>query len=29
MAGLEDGDMVAISGVNELRDGMVVRILGP
>ncbi len=28
-AGLEEGDMVAISGVNKLRDGMVVRILEP
>jgi len=26
-AGLEDGDMVAISGVNQLRDDMVVRLL--
>ena len=26
-AGLEEGDMVAISGVNQLRDGMVVRLL--
>ena len=25
--GLEEGDMVAVSGVNQLRDGMVVRIL--
>ena len=25
--GLEEGDMVAISGVNQLRDGMVVRLL--
>jgi RND family efflux transporter MFP subunit len=28
-AGLDEGDLVAISGVNELRDGMVVRILEP
>ena len=28
-SGLDEGDMVAISGVNELRDGMVVRILEP
>ncbi len=28
-AGLEEGDMVVISGVNALRDGMVVRILEP
>ena len=26
-SGLEDGDMVAISGVNQLRDDMVVRLL--
>lgn len=25
--GLEDGDLVAISGVNQLRDGMVVRLM--
>lgn len=28
-AGLEEGDLVAISGVNQLRDDMVVRILAP
>ena len=28
-AGLDEGDLVAITGVNELRDGMVVRILAP
>jgi RND family efflux transporter MFP subunit len=28
-SGLEDGDMVAISGVNQLRDDMVVRLLEP
>ncbi len=28
-SGLDEGDMVAISGVNELRDDMVVRILEP
>ena len=28
-AGLEDGDLVAVSGVNQLRDDMVVRILAP
>ena len=28
-AGLEEGDVVAISGVNQLRDDMVVRILAP
>ncbi|GMQ77438.1 MAG: efflux RND transporter periplasmic adaptor subunit [Gammaproteobacteria bacterium] len=28
VAGLEEGDLVAISGVNQLRDGMVVRIIG-
>jgi len=27
-AGLEDGDLVAISGVNQLRDDMVVRLMG-
>jgi RND family efflux transporter MFP subunit len=28
-AGLEEGDLVAVSGVNQLRDGMVVRVLAP
>jgi multidrug efflux system membrane fusion protein len=28
-SGLDEGDVVAISGVNELRDDMVVRILEP
>jgi multidrug efflux pump subunit AcrA (membrane-fusion protein) len=28
-SGLDEGDVVAITGVNELRDGMVVRILEP